>query len=276
MQHEDETRATQPVVTTEPREGVTTLTLSRPLQLNAVNAEMIAHLRHALQSAEQDSTCRAVVITGSGRGFCAGLDLDGYGTAPGPLGEGPVHLGLAIQRDVSSIVQQLHRMSKPVVAAINGPTAGFGLALACAADIRIASRLATFTTAFVRIGVTGCDLGVSWLLPRLIGAGRAHELILTARSVDATEANEIGLVADAVDPELLTQRVDQTLDDLLHAAPLALDLTKQGMWLALGASSLEQAIELENRQQILIAQTADRTEGLAAFRERREPTYHGR
>lgn len=261
------------VVTTEPREQVRHLTLNRPRSLNAVNAELIARLRHELDSAGRDPDCRAIVISGTGRGFCSGLDLNGYGTPPGVQGAGQIHTDLAVQRDVASVILQVNRLPKPVIVAINGPTAGFGLALACAADIRIASSAATFTTAFVRIGVTGCDLGVSWLLPRLVGAGRAHELILTARSVDATEAFGIGLVADIVEPEVLLARVDRTLDDLLRVAPLALDLTKQAMWLALGAPSLDQAIEIENRQQILVAQTHDRQEGLRSFLERRDPVY---
>ena len=264
------------VVVTEPRDNVRRLTLNRPQSLNAVNSELVARLRHELGDAERDPDCRAIVITGSGRGFCSGLDLSGYGRLPATQGSGQVHTDLAIQRDVASVVQQVNRLRKPVIAAVNGPAAGFGLALACAADIRIASSTASFTTAFVRIGVTGCDLGVSWLLPRLIGAGRAHELILTARSVNAPEAHSIGLLADVVALEDLAARVDRTLDDLLRIAPLALDLTKQGMWLALGAPSLDQAIEMENRQQILIAQTRDRQEGLQSFLERREPDYWNR
>jgi enoyl-CoA hydratase len=170
-------------------------------------------------------------------------------------------------------VQQIRRMPQPVIAAVNGPAAGGGFALVCASDIRIASTTAVFSTSFIRIGVTGCDIGTSWLLPRLVGAARAHEMMLTSRRVGADEALRIGLVTEVVTPEEVMHRVDATLDALLGAPPLSLALTKQGMWLALEIPSMDVAIELENRQQVLTARTDDATEAMASYRSGRAPEY---
>jgi enoyl-CoA hydratase len=265
-----------PVVTTTPRRHVRLITLNRPRVLNAITAELIAAMHRDLAAAETDPDCRVVVITGAGRGFCAGLDLNGYGRPPGVGEAGETHTNLAIQRDVAGLVQRINRLPKPVIAAVNGPAAGFGFAITCASDVRIASRLASFTTSFVRIGATGCDLGVSWFLPRLIGAGRAHELMLTSRRLGADEALGIGLLADLVEADDLRERVDRAVDDLLRVPPLALELTKQGMWLSAGPVSLEYAMEMENRQQILAGATEDRIEGLHAFLEDRAPEYRFR
>jgi enoyl-CoA hydratase len=261
------------VLVTEPRPSVRRIALNRPASLNAVNDALALRLHDALAEAESDPLCRVVVITGAGRGFSAGLDLNGYGDAPGTSGMGQVYRDLAFQRLVASLIQRVRRLPKPVIAQVNGPAAGFGLALACACDVRVAATTAVFATSFIRVGASGCDLGVSWLLPRLVGAGRAHELMLTARRFDAAEALRIGLLADAEAPADLGSRVDGVVDGLLAAAPMSLDLTKQAMWLGLELPSLDAAIELENRQQVLSARTADSREARDAFREHRSPSF---
>lgn len=261
------------VISSQPRPFVHRIELNRPDSLNALDARLAQELHAALAAAEADPHCRVVVLTGAGRGFCSGLDLTGYGDAPGTDQMGEVYRDLAFQRFVATIIQRVHRLPKPVVAQINGPAAGFGLALACASDLRLAAANAVFATSFIRIGATGCDLGLSWLLPRLVGAGRAHELMLTGRRFDAAEALRIGLLADVVAPEQLDARVSDVLDSLLAAAPLSLELTKQGMWLGLELPSLDAAIELENRQQILSARTADSKEARQARDERRAPAF---
>jgi enoyl-CoA hydratase/carnithine racemase len=182
----------------------------------------------------------------------------------------------AVQRTIAALVQEIRRLPQPVIAAVNGPAAGGGLALVCASDIRIASSAAVFSTSFIRIGVTGCDIGTSWLLPRLVGAARAHELMLTSRRFDAAEALRIGLVTEVAEPADLGARVDATLDALLQAPPMSLSLTKQGMWLALEIPSFDAMIEMENRQQILTAQTADAGEAMAAYVGRRAAEYGNR
>jgi len=266
----------EPVARSEPRPGVTQLTLSRPDKLNAMNQPLVDELHRQLRDLAADAACRVVVLTGAGRGFCAGLDLDGFGTLPGTEDYGRTHRTWSVQRAIAGLVQQIRRLPQPVIAAVNGPAAGGGLALVCASDIRIASSTAVFSTSFIRIGVTGCDIGTSWLLPRLVGAGRAHELMLTSRRFDAAEALRIGLVTSVTEPGELPRRVNETIDALLGAPPLSLSLTKQGMWLALEIPSFDAAVELENRQQVLTAATADADEAMAAYRERRDPDYRNR
>jgi enoyl-CoA hydratase/carnithine racemase len=262
------------VRTTRPRDGVLRIELHRPDRLNAMTAGMVETLHGALTEAELDPACRVVVLTGAGRGFCAGLDLDGYGVPPHAIeGESPVHRTLRVQRHIATLMQRIRRLPQPVIAQVNGPAAGGGLALVLAADLRIAADDAVFAVSFLKVGVSACDMGTSWMLPRLVGAGRAHELMMTARRFDAEEALRIGLLADAVPAGELGARVDRAIDDLLGMAPLSLSLTKQGMWLSLEVPSFDAAVELENRQQVLTSATTDQQEAMAAFREKRLPVY---
>jgi enoyl-CoA hydratase/carnithine racemase len=260
----------------ELRPGVVQLTLRRPDKLNALTQPLVTELHNQLRALAADLTCRVVVLTGAGRGFCAGLDLGGFGIMPGTEEFGRSHKTWATQRAIAALVQEIRRLPQPVIAAVNGPAAGGGLALVCASDIRIASSAAVFSTSFIRIGVTGCDIGTSWLLPRLVGAARAHELMLTSRRFDAAEALRIGLVTDVTAPEALADRVSDTVDALLQAPPLSLSLTKQGMWLALEIPSFDAMVEIENRQQVLTAATEDAAEAMASYTGRRPPQYRNR
>ena len=265
---------TEEVRTSTPRDGVLRIELNRPDRLNAMTAGMVEGLHAALREAELDPECRIVVLTGAGRGFCAGLDLDGYGVPPHAIHEeSSVHRTLRTQRHIAGLMQRIRRLPQPVIAAVNGPAAGGGLALVLAADLRIASTDAVFAVSFMRVGFSACDMGTSWMLPQLVGAGRAHELMMTARRFDAGEALRIGLLADAVPAAELETRVDRAIDDLLVMPPLSLSLTKQGMWLALEIPSFDAAVELENRQQVLTSATADQQESMAAYREKRPPFY---
>src|ERR687885_1872648 len=175
------------------------ITMNRPDRLNAMNAELCGALHEELSSVGADRSCRAIVLTGAGRGFCAGVDLGGYGEAPGNAGTDPPRDQLANQEHMSRLVLRLRSTPQPVIAAVNGPAAGFGAALALGSDIRFAAASAVFRIAFINIGASNCDMGTSWLLPRLIGASRAHELMLTGRRVGADEAERIGLVAGLAD-----------------------------------------------------------------------------
>ena len=186
------------------RAGVAVLTLNRPEKLNAMDVNLVTDLKAALAEVGGDRACRAIVVTGAGRGFCAGLDLAGYGPAPDSEGRGAVGAGFATQQHIASLIPQLRSLHQPVIAAVNGAAAGGGLALALGSDIRIAAASARFNVAFVRIGLSGCDIGVSWLLPRLIGASRAWEMMLTGRIVESSEADAMGLVSRVVpDGEVL-------------------------------------------------------------------------
>ena len=160
-----------------------------------------------------------------------------------------------------------------MIAAVNGPAAGFGLALALGSDIRYASRDAVFRAAFLNIGVSNCDMGTSWLLPRLIGASRSHELMLTARRVSAEEALQIGLVADVVEPDRLAARALEAAEQIASLAPWGVRLTKRGIWAALEIPSQQTATEYEDRQQIMATFGAAPPEAIAAFLQKRPAEF---
>src|SRR2546421_1609219 len=262
-----------PVVLVEdPAPHVRQLTLNRPEQLNAMTAELCEALHAEVRAIAADRACRAVIITGAGRGFCAGLDLRGYGAAPGNDGSDEPRDRLTNQQHMSTLVLALRALPQPVIAAVNGPAAGFGMALALGSDIRYASAEAVFRVAFINIGVSNCDMGTSWLLPRLIGASRAHELMLTGRRVGAQEALAIGLVADVVQKGLL-ERAQRAASEIAALAPWGVRLTKQGMWTALEIPSERTAVEYEDRQQIMATFGQAPPEAVAAFLEKRPAEF---
>jgi len=257
----------------QPEDGVTRITLNRPDKLNAMNTELVGALHETLTGIAADPWCRVVLVTGAGRGFCAGLDLGGYGPAPRSEGLGRVESGFATQTHIAALVPRLRSLPQPVVAAVNGPAAGGGLALALASDIRIASSSARFNVAFVRLGLSGCDIGVSWLLPRLVGASRAWELMLTGRIIGAEEAERIGLVLRVVPDDALVEAALETARQIAANAPWGVRMTKEVMWSQLEVSSLQAGIDLENRTQVLSSMTGDMQEAMAAFIEKRPPRY---
>jgi enoyl-CoA hydratase len=261
---------------TELRPGVALLRLSRPDALNTLNREMVRALHAALDKLEADRDTRVVVFTGAGRAFCAGFDLNGYGDEDEIARLGETVGFITRQDEISDLVLRLHRLPQPVIAALNGPTAGAGLSLAVACDIRIATAGAVFSAAFLRAGYTGCDLGSSWLLPRLVGVGRAHELILTARRFDAEEALRIGLVTDVVPVDALLARAEAVAAEILLGPPLSVELTKRGLWAGVESPSLANSMDLENRLQVLMALTEDQPEATRAYLEKRTPCYRRR
>jgi enoyl-CoA hydratase/carnithine racemase len=234
---------------THPRSDITVLTLNRPDKLNALNFELVEQLHAALDDIRADNDCRVVVLTGAGRGFCSGLDLtDPNPTAAGAGLEFP-RSGMRWQERIADLTAKIHRLRQPVIAAVNGPAygGGFGIALAC--DIRLGTASARFCTQFIKLGLGGCDIGVSYTLPRIVGAGAAFDLILTARAVDADEALRLGIVS---------RLSDTVVDDALAIAEtlcgygkFGVESTKQVLWANLEAGSLEQALHVENRSQIL-------------------------
>ncbi|HEX4821719.1 MAG TPA: enoyl-CoA hydratase-related protein [Acidimicrobiales bacterium] len=260
----------------QPQDGVTQLTLNRPEKLNAMNVELITELHDAFTAVAADASCRAVVVTGAGRGFCAGLDLTGYGTVPGSEGRGQVVGGFSTQQHIASLIPQMRALRVPVIAAVNGAAAGGGLALALGSDIRIAGASARFNVAFVRIGLSGCDIGVSWMLPRLIGASRAWELMLTGRIIDATEADKIGLVTRVVPDDQLLDAALETASLIAANSPWGVRMTKEVAWSQLEVGSLQAGIDIENRTQILSSFTADSREAMVAFLEKRPANFEGR
>ena len=253
---------------TRPRPDIAVLTLNRPDKLNALNHELVEELHAALEGIGADNDCRVVVLTGAGRGFCSGLDLTDPNPAQAGGGTDFPRSGMRWQERIANLTARIHRLRQPVIAAVNGPAygGGFGIALAC--DIRVAAESARFCTQFIRLGLGGCDIGVSYTLPRIIGAGHAFDLILTARVVDADEALRLGIVSrvsgSAVDDAL------EIAETLCGYGKFGLESTKQVLWANLEASSLEAALHVENRSQLLASTSGEMAEAANAVFHRRQ------
>ncbi len=270
----------------ERENGVSILTFNRPEQLNALSIHLLEEFNEILDDRlEWNFDCRVLIITGMGRSFCAGIDLKEAPALRQSKSEKYSHLQFLNLNDpiknnfygqkwVSNTVLKMRRIPQPIIAAVNGPATGGGFAIAMASDIRIASEDAKFNNAFIKIGVSGCDLGSSYFLPRLIGLSRAAEILYTGRFIDAVEAERIGFVSRVVPPDkLLESAIELAEEMLLTKSPLGLRLTKEGINANLEASSLENAILFENRNQVITASTKDATEGVISFFEKRKPKY---
>jgi enoyl-CoA hydratase/carnithine racemase len=263
------------VLIERPGASIAILRLNRPQSLNALSWLLVEELHAALDALDRDNRCRVVVLCGAGRAFCAGLDLKDQGN-PGAIVEGASgpRAGLLAQNRMASLIPHMRRIQQPIVAAIHGAAYGGGLALALGCDLRIASRSARMCTQFIRVGVSGCDIGVSYMLPRLIGASRAHDLILSARVFDALEAERYGVVTRLVDTdEELLPAALALAGSLCEFTPFGVFATKQVMWSNLDAPSLEVAIQLENRNQIMAGSSGETEEAARAFFEKRKPRW---
>ncbi|MEE2060471.1 enoyl-CoA hydratase/isomerase family protein [Rhodococcus artemisiae] len=262
------------VLTERPRPGILLIRLNRPDELNAMNVDLIDALHEVLAEVRDDSTTRAIVLTGEGRAFCAGLDLRGYGTPPGAMeGEGRAQLGLRVQKHIAGLVDAFRSARPPIIAAVNGAAAGGGMSLALMSDIRIMSESAVFHAAFIRRGLSNGDIGMSWLLPRMIGFSRAAQIMLTGRSIDAAEAERIGLVSSVEPADKVLDTALDTADAIAQNSPFGVWMTKEVMWSNLEAPSMRAAIDLENRTQILSSLTRDHKEAVVSFLEKRPPEF---
>jgi enoyl-CoA hydratase/carnithine racemase len=251
------------------REGALSwLTLNRPDALNAMNPPLVDELRHYFGALPQDRETRVVVMRGAGRGFCAGLDLKDPGG-----GDGGVSDSMRGQRHISEIPILMRRAPQPIIACVHGPACGGGFAMALASDVRIAGESMRMNAAFIRIGLSACDIGVSYLLPRLVGASLASELMLTGRFIHAERALDLGLVSRVVADDQLEAAARELADEMLATTPLGLRLTKECLNASLDAGSLEQAIAMEDRNQVICARSKDFREGIQAFLEKRPPHY---
>lgn len=262
------------IVVTEPEDGIALVTLDRPDRLNAITSTMISELETVVTAVDLDPALRAVIVTGAGRGFSAGLDLQDQGVAPGAEAVRPIVGGFMWQDHLATLNEQIHRSRKPWIAAVNGPCVGGGFAISLACDIRVASTSATFGAVFLKIGVSNCDMGTSYFLPRLVGASRSAELLLTARIFDAAEAESIGLVIDVVNDGSVVDRALDTARLIAANAPFGTWMTKETMWQTVDAPSLRQALDIENRTQIMCSAAGDPAEATRAFREKRPPVWN--
>lgn len=234
---------------------VAVMTLNRPDRLNALADATVDAILAQLEVVAA-SQARVLILTGAGRGFCAGFDLS-LATDGGP-GDSPAaeaEFWMARQEKYASLVTRLRALPQPTIAAVNGAAAGAGLGLALACDTRIGSTGCRFNAAFIRVGMSSCDIGVSWLLPRAIGTTRAFEIMLTGRMVEATEAERIGLVLRLTEPDTLLSEARTLAESIAANGHLATWMTKRGMWVNLETGSLAAAIELENRTQIMMRGT---------------------
>jgi enoyl-CoA hydratase len=256
-----------------PKPGVVLPRLNRPERLNALIPSLVAELHHHLDLAKADRDCRIVILTGAGRGFCAGADLKTSAEESGS-GRGPGIIGVFEMAEYySDVVIKLRNLRKPVIAAVNGPATGGGLALVLGSDIRVGAESARFAVSFIKAGFSACDMGTSWLLPRLIGAARAHELMLTGRLFDAREAEKLGLLVQVVPDGQAVEAALSKAHEILQNNPFGVGLTKEVMWANLEVASLETGIDLENRTQAMTTATEDSSEARRAFVERRSPKF---
>ena len=262
-----------------PLEGqIVELQLHRPQSRNALSWELMRELKAALHLLDQDNRVRVIILSGAGKSFCAGLDLldqnnpDSLRDTIGEIKAGS-RAGMRAQEYMADIALLMRRIQQPIIAAVHGHAYGGGLALALACDLRIAASSARFCSQFIRLGVSGCDFGVSYTLPRLIGASRAHDMMLTARVVDAEQAEQWGLVTRLTSDDALAEEARTLARSLTEFSPYGVISTKQAMWENLNAQSLQQALQLENRNQILNGLSGDVEEAAAAFFEKRPPRF---
>ncbi|MBZ6378217.1 enoyl-CoA hydratase [Pacificimonas flava] len=253
--------------------GVERVTLDRPDKLNALNRTMVDELRDYFRGLSDRPEVRVVVLQANGRAFCAGLDLAPEGREEKGVGTNGPHQGLAWQRRIAEIYMAMRYCPQPIISLVNGAACGGGFSLALASDIRIASESARMNCAYIRIGLGGCDMASSYFLPRLVGASLASELILTGKFIDAQRAHALGLVSKVVPDAELRSAADEDIDLMLTTNPLGLRMSKEAMRMNFDAPSLEHAIALEDRQQILLSQTEDAKEAGRAFFEKRRPNW---
>lgn len=254
---------------TETTDGVLTITLNRPDVLNALNRQVLSDLKDVLRAAEADTAVRCLVLTGAGRGFCSGLDL-----TAGAQRDERSSVADGVRDNYNVIVTRIRTMEKPVIAALNGVAAGAGMSFALACDIRIASEAAWFMPGFVRIGLVP-DSGGTIFLPLLVGYAKAAELAFTGDRVDAAEAHRLGLVNHVVPAAELMAHTHQLAARLAAMPTRAIGLTKRAFNRAI-MPQLDDALDYEAELQAIAAQTDDHREGIAAFREQRQPQFTGK
>ena len=267
-----ESESVQDQYSVEIRGEVAILTLNRPERLNALTWELMRELHARLDEIRADQSIRLLILTGAGRGFCSGLDI----MRGDPLGgDDSILTVLERQELVANLAIKIRKLPIPVIAAVNGPATGAGFALALASDIRICGPDAKFSAAFVRIGISACDVGVSYMLPRIVGHGAASEIMLTGNLVDAEQAMRIGLATRIAEGDLVEEALAFG-SDITRNSPFGVRMTKEVLALSVDAPSMEAAVEMENRTQVIATRTEDMVEAVNAFKEKREADFRYR
>jgi enoyl-CoA hydratase len=273
-------QAMEQVLVEEGADGIVTITLNRSERRNALSARLLTELHRTFDRIASDPLVRVVIVTGAGDAFCSGADMKGgdddLGESDAPAvgvlfarAQGVTTRTLFMQELMASLFEKIHRLRQPVVAAVNGPAVGGGFALALACDVRYASESARFGAVFITRGVSACDMGTSYFLPRLVGASRAAELMLTGRVFDAAEAYDMDLVLGVVPDDAVVERARKCAEQIAQNSPLAVWMTKETMWQTVDAPSLRHALDFENRTQVMCSATGELSEAFAAFREGR-------
>jgi len=260
-------------ITIDNRGAVEVVSLNRPDRLNAMNEPLIQALLDYFTRLRDRQQVRVVILRAEGRAFCAGLDLTGWQRD----GEsGPVHAGWRTQRMIAAVMQAMRRCPQPVIACAQGPACGGGFSLLLASDVRYAAPDLRMNAAYIKIGLGGCDMGASYFLPRLVGSSVASEYLLTGRFMTAEKALACGLVSEVMASEHLLDKALALAGEMLLTSPLGLRLTKDALNLNIDAASMDHAFGLEDRQQIMLSQTADSVEARNAFMEKRPPVWGDR
>ena len=266
-------------ISIEKRGQVDWLTLNRPEAMNSISLEMVDDLNDYFGKLYHDQSVRIVVMRGAGRAFCAGLDIrqrdnaddrprDSASPRTPPFGG-----GFGFQGYLADVYIKMRRCPQPIISLIHGPACGGGFAFALASDIRIAGESAKMNAAFIKLGLSSCDMGVSYFLPRLVGGSIASELMLTGRFIHAPRALAVGLVSEVVADDQLEAAAQPYINEMLAASPMGLRMTKEGLAMAIDASSLEAAMAIENRNQVMTSRSPNFAEGMRAFLEKRPPVY---
>jgi enoyl-CoA hydratase len=258
----------------KPRPHVSVIRLNRPERLNAMSFELVVPLHEALERVARDNDTWVAILTGAGRGFCSGLDLEDSGLPPNVEGLPMSRIAIRAMETMSSLVPAMRAIPQPIIAAVNGPAYGGGFCLTLGADIRLAGESATFRAAGINNGLTALELGASFLLPRLVGSSHASEILLSGRELDAAEAARVGLVSRVVPDAELLDACLALAEQICGYSPHGVSMTKRLLWSHLESGSLQQAIDAENRNQLLVRLTTQNLdEAIRARREGRPPKF---
>lgn len=252
------------------------LTLNRPDHLNAISVQMVTELRDYFGNLQEDPSVRIVVMRGAGKAFCAGLDIKDAAERRRNNDTGPFGAGMGFQGYLAEVYIRMRRCPQPIVSLVHGAACGGGFSFVLASDIRIAGESARMNAAYIKLGLSACDMGSSYFLPRLVGTNLASELMLTGRFIHAQRALAAGMVSEVVPDDRLADAARPYLQEMLHTSPMGLRLTKEGLNMAIDAPGLEAAMAIENRNQRMCSVTSDAAEGMRAFVEKRDPVYTGR
>ena len=247
----------------EKRGAVDWLTLDRPQARNAITLEMAKELRDYFGGLFEDESVRIVVFRGAGKSFCAGLDIKEAGTVAGP--EGPFGGGMGFQAYLAEVYLRMRRCPQPIVSLVQGAACGGGFSFVMASDIRLAGQSARMNAAYTKLGLSACDMGCSYFLPRLVGTSVASELMLTGRFIEASRALATGLVSAVVPDDELEEAAAPYVEEMLATSAMGLRMTKEGLNLSIDAPSLEAAMAIENRNQLMCSSSAEFRERMKAF-----------